>query len=123
MTSSESLITKEPTNVDKLRGLPWSIAGDTGNTIFAQLIFFGSVFILFLDKLGLNKTEIGSLLSLIPFCGLVALFIAPAAARFGYKRTFVTFFGIRKIVTAFLLLTPWMTAAFGAQVALWFVAA
>ncbi len=123
MTELEALIPKETTNVDKLRGLPWSIAGDTGNTIFAQLIFFGSVFILFLDKLGLNKTEIGSLLSLIPFGGLVALFIAPAAARFGYKRTFVTFFGIRKVVTAFLLLTPWVTSAFGAQVALWFVAA
>ncbi|MFN8491346.1 MAG: MFS transporter [Caldilineaceae bacterium] len=122
MTVSEALISKEPTNVDKLKGLPWSIAGDTGVTIFAQFIWFGSVFILFLDRLGLNKTEIGSLLSLIPFCGLLALFIAPTTARFGYKRTFVTFFGIRKGVTAGLLLTPWVTAQFGPRVALIFVA-
>jgi len=122
MTASEALTSKEPTTVDKLKGLPWSIAGDTGVTIFAQFIWFGSVFILFLDRLGLNKTEIGSLLSLIPFCGLLALFIAPTTARFGYKRTFVTFFGIRKGVTAGLLLTPWVAAQFGPQVALIFVA-
>ncbi|MEZ4734606.1 MAG: MFS transporter [Caldilineaceae bacterium] len=113
----------EPTNVEKLRGLPWSIAGDTSVTIFSQLIFFGSVFILFLDRLGLNKTEIGSLLSLIPFAGTLALFIAPAAARFGYKRTFVTFFGIRKVITAFLLLTPWVATTFGVGLASLFVAA
>lgn len=113
----------EPTNVEKLRGLPWSIAGDTGNTVFAQLIFFGSVFVLFLDELGLNKTQIGSLLSLIPFCGLLALFIAPATARFGFKRTFVTFFGVRKLITVFLLVTPWVIATFGATVGMVFVAA
>ena len=112
----------EPTNVEKLRGLPWSIAADTSITIFSQLIFFGSVFILFLDKLGLNKTEIGSLLSLIPFAGTLALFIAPAAARFGYKRTFVTIFGLRKVITCFLLLTPWVAATFGTGVASLFVA-
>ncbi len=111
------------TNVEKLRGLPWSIAGDTTVTIFSQLIFFGSVFILFLDKLGLNKTEIGSLLSLIPFAGTLALLIAPATARFGFKRTFVIFYGIRKVITCFLLFTPWVAAAFGTGVASLFVAA
>ena len=122
MTTSEMPTSQEPTTVDKLRGLPWSIAGDTANTVFAQWIFFGSVFILFLDKLGLNKTQIGSLLSFIPFAGLVALFIAPAAARFGTKRTFVTFFGIRKVITAGLLLTPWVTSVYGPTVAMIFVA-
>lgn len=123
MIITESSAQTEPTNVEKLRGLPWSIAGDTSVTIFSQLVFFGSVFILFLDKLGLNKTEIGSLLSLIPFAGTLALFIAPVAVRFGYKRTFVTFFGIRKVITSFLLLTPWVTATFGTGVASLFVAA
>lgn len=123
MITTASPIQPEPTNVEKLRGLPWSIAADTSITIFSQLIFFGSVFILFLDKLGLNKTEIGSLLSLIPFAGTLALFIAPAAARFGYKRTFVTFFGLRKVITCFLLLTPWVAASFGTGVASLFVAA
>lgn len=123
MITTEPFAQTEPTNVEKLRGLPWSIAGDTSVTIFSQLIFFGSIFILFLDKLGLNKTEIGSLLSLIPFAGTLALFIAPVAARFGYKRTFVTFFGIRKVVTSFLLFTPWVATTFGTAAASLFVAA
>ncbi len=115
-------VSQAPTNVEKLRGLPWSIAGDAAVTVFAQLIFFGSVFVLFLDELGLNKTQIGSLLSLIPFCGLIALLIAPATARFGYKRTFITFFGIRKVITAGLLLTPWVATQFGPTWAMIYVA-
>ncbi|MFN8444829.1 MAG: MFS transporter [Caldilineaceae bacterium] len=122
-TLTELTTHNEPTNVEKLAGLPWSIAGDTSITIFAQLTFFGSVFILFLDKLGLNKTEIGSLLSLIPFAGTLAILIAPFAARFGYKRTFITFFTLRKFITGLLLLTPWVATRFGTGAASIYVAA
>lgn len=114
-------MTKEPTNVEKIRGLPWGIGADAANTVFAQFTFFGSTFILFLSQLNFNNTQIGFLFSLIPFSGLVALFVAPAVARYGYKRTFVTFWGLRKIVTIFLLLTPWVVAKFGGAVALVFV--
>jgi len=113
--------TQEPTTVEKLRGLRWSIAGNAANTVFVQFTFFGSVFVLFLDQLGLSKTDIGFLLSFMPFAGLIALFIAPAVARFGYKRTFLTFYGIRKFITVFLLLTPWVVATFGFQVTIVFV--
>jgi Na+/melibiose symporter-like transporter len=103
----------EPTTVEKLRGLPWSILSNTLNTVFAQFTFFGSVFVLFLSYLQMDKTQIGFLLSLIPFTGLVALFIAPAVARFGYKRTYIVFFGVRKVISAGLLLTPVVAASFG----------
>jgi len=103
---------KEPTNVEKMRGLPWRIAANSANTIFVQFTFFGSVFILFLGELGFSKTQIGFLLSLFPFFGLIALGIAPSVARFGYKRTFLTFWGMRNVVTAFLLLTPWFLVRF-----------
>lgn len=114
-TADEQLSTSppEPTTVEKLRGLPWSIFANCANTVFAQFTFFGSVFVLFLSTLGMNKTEVGFMLSLIPFSGLVALFIAPAVARFGYKRTYITFFGLRKVVTIGLLLTPWVAVQFG----------
>ncbi len=111
----------EPTTVEKLRGLRWSIASNAANTIFVQLSFFGSVFILFLSALGLSKSEMGFVLSLLPFSGLIALFIAPAVARFGYKRTYLTFFGSRKVVAAFLLLTPWVLSQFGRETTLTFV--
>lgn len=97
-----------PTTIEKLRGLRWSIASNAANTVFVQFTFFGSVFVLFLDVLGLSKSQTGFVLSLLPFSGLIALAIAPTVARFGYKRTYITFMGARKIVSAFLLLTPWV---------------
>lgn len=118
---SPLLATAGPTTLAKLRGLPWSIAGNSLNSIFAQFTFFGSVFVLFLDALGLSKGQIGALLSLLPFTSVLAIFVAPAVARFGYKRTFLTAYGTRKVVTAFLLLTPWVVASFGSAAALGFV--
>ena len=111
-------MTAKITNAEKIRLLPWNIALNGFNSVFALLTFFGSVFVLFLDQLGSNNSQIGFLLSMMPFFGIVAIFIAPAAARFGYKRTFVTFFGIRKLVTACLLLTPWVMAQFGKEAAI-----
>lgn len=78
------------------------------NSIFAQLTFFGPAWVLFLNELQFSNTQIGLLLSLIPFTGLVALVIAPAVARFGYKRTFITFFAARKLAAAGLLLVPYL---------------
>ncbi len=113
----------EPTTIEKLRGLKWSIASNAANTVMVQYTFFGSVFVLFLDALGLSKGQMGFLLSLLPFFGLTALFVAPAVERFGYKRTYVTFFGLRAVVAAGLLLTPWVFANFGPETTLLFVAA
>ena len=95
-----------PTTVEKLRALPWSILSNATNTIFSQFTWFGSTFVLFLSYLNMDKTQIGFLLSLIPFAGLVALFISNWVARFGFKRTYVVFFGLRKVVTIGLLATP-----------------
>jgi len=101
------------TDVEKIRKLPWLAAGDVLNTAFVSLTFAGSVFILFLDELGLDTVQIGVLLSLIPFANIVAPFIAPMVTRFGYKRIYVTFWGIRKFFMALLLLTPAFLARFG----------
>jgi MFS family permease len=106
-----------PTNAEKIRKLPWAIFANAANTVFAQFTVFGAVFVLFLSALGLSKTSIGLLFSLFPFFGLTALFTAPAVARFGYKRTYLTFWAARKFITAGLLLTPWVIAAFGARAA------
>jgi len=92
------------TDVEKIRRLPWLLAADTLNTMFFSITLTGSVFLLFLDELGLNEGQIGFLLSLIPFCGIVAPFVAPTVAHFGYKRIFVTFWGIRKTDELFTLL-------------------
>lgn len=117
----EQSMSNEPTTAEKLRGLRWSIGLNAANTIFTQFTFFGSTFVLFLDGLGLSKSDIGFILSLIPFSGLIAPLLAPTTARFGYKRTFVLFFFLRKVMAIPLLLTPWVVARYGAGVALAFV--
>ena len=104
--SSSSPNQHTPTNVEKLRGRPWGIGGHAANTFFVQFTFFGSVFALFLNALGMSKSEMGAVFSLIPFASLIALFISPWTGRFGYKRAFLTFFGSRKIITLFILFTP-----------------
>jgi HEAT repeat protein/Na+/melibiose symporter-like transporter len=111
------------TEVEKIRRLPWLIVGDFFNIIFCYLTFAGPVFILFLDELGMDSAQIGLVLSLIPFCGIVALFIAPLVTRLGYKRVFIIFWIIRKFVISLLLLTPLVLARFGRGATfLWVVA-
>ncbi|MBN1886365.1 MAG: MFS transporter [Thermoflexales bacterium] len=114
-------MSSEPTNVEKLRGLPASIAFSSANAIYCQLTFFGSAFVLFLSQLGFSKTWIGLILALFPFMALLALFVAPVAARWGYKRTFLTFQLSRTLITILLLFTAWMVSAWGLQAALAYI--
>lgn len=97
----------------KRRALPWALASGAFNAVFALWVFSGSVFVLFMRELGLPASEIGGLLSLFPFCGLLALFFAPAAARMGRKRVYLIFYGVRKLVIAMLLLLPWIITVRG----------
>ena len=111
----------EPTTVEKLRGLPWSVATNAANSVFSQFTFFGSVFVLYLNSLGLSKTEIGFVLALIPFSAILAPVVAPFTARYGFKRVFVTFYAARKTITFLLLLTPLIFGSFGGRGAFWYL--
>jgi hypothetical protein len=122
VTATRSAPAAGLTDADKMRLLPWSYTHGAFNSCFSVLTFFGPVFVLFLDELGLPKTRIGVLLSLLPFCGLMAPFIAVPVARIGVKRVFITCWGARKLVAALLLLTPWMLERHGADAAFVLVA-
>lgn len=76
---------------------------------------------LFLNEVGLPKAQIGLLLSLFPFCGLLALGLAPVASRLGRKRVYLFGFGIRKFVMAGLLFLPAVMAVGGRTVGLIFL--
>jgi MFS family permease len=115
-------MTSTLTDVEKINRLPWLVGAQTLNIVFVLFAFSGPVFTLFLDELGLDAAQIGFMLAIIPFLGIVAPFIAPSVARFGYKRTYVTFWGIRKFVIAFLLLTPAVLARYGTDGAFIWVA-
>jgi HEAT repeat protein len=112
----------EPTTAEKLRALPWDIGFNAANAVFVQFTFFGSVFVLFLNQLNFSKSAIGSILSLIPFTGILALFIAPAVARHGYKRSFLLSWGARNGAVLLALLTPLVQAHFGPRMLLYYVA-
>ncbi len=104
------------TEQEQRRGLPWFLAQGGLNAIFALWTFGGSVFLLFLDELGMPKGQIGGVLALFPFCGLLALGFAPVAARWGWKRVFLLGYGARKGVMALFLLLPWVLAVAGHRV-------
>ena len=102
------------------RRLPWMIAGDTLSGIFGMLTVFGSAFVLFLDALGLDNTRIGVLLALVPFCGIISIFIAPLVSRWGFRRTALIFWGARHFFMALVLFTPVILRLFGLELAyLW----
>lgn len=121
MSTDESIVSQGPTNVEKLRGLPWGVAWSVTNSVFTQYTFFGSIFVLFLNQLGLDKSQIGSLLSLLPFLGIVAVFIASPVARLGHKRVFIVSFMARTSTAGLLLLTPMILAQFGQEIVLAFI--
>ena len=111
------------TDLDRIRSIPLHIAGNCGINAFCLLTVFGSVFVLFMDELGFDKTRIGILLSLMPFASVLALFVVPWTLRLGLKRAFVWSFGIRKFVIALLLFTPLVLGNYGTQAAfIWVVA-
>lgn len=103
----------EPTQYEKIRAIPWSLGYDLVNTFFVQLTFYGSVFILFLNDLGLNESQIGLLLAILPFVSLLSLFITSQVAKAGYKKTFLIFIAVRNVFTAGLLLVPLLIARWG----------
>jgi len=111
------------TNAEKLRSLPWALGGNAANVAYVYLTFSGPVFLLFLDELNLDKKQIGLVLALIPFCGVISVLTAPAAAWIGFKRTFLITWVARKFVLALLIITPWVLAAWGERVAFGFVVA
>ena len=87
-----------PTNVEKVRALPWAVAGFVGNAIFAQYAFLGPAFVLFLNELRFDSAQIGFLLSLLSFLGVLAIFVAPLIGRLGAKATFMRFATVRAVV-------------------------
>jgi MFS family permease len=92
----------------KYRGIPWSLAHITLNNFFYTWTFGSSIFPLFLSELGLPKDQIGIILSIFPFTGLLALVFGRKVAHWGRKRTYLIGYGIRKPIMASLLILPFL---------------
>ncbi|MFH1615281.1 MAG: MFS transporter [Planctomycetota bacterium] len=114
-------VSERLTDAEKIRRLPWLIAASLCTNIFVVLTFIGSIFVLFLNELGLDKSRIGIVLSLVPFCQIIGLFTSSLGVRFGFKRIFLVFYSIRKVVIMFILLTPLVVQHYGLEGAYWWV--
>lgn len=122
MNKAAAPVQIEPTTLEKIRGLPWVLAMNASLAVHARFLFFGSSFVLFLNQIGFNKTQIGGLLSLLPFWGLIAIFAAPWVAQRGVKRVYLTFFGSRNIFIFLLLFSPAVYLRWGTTVAFLYIA-
>ena len=98
---------------EQLSFVPWFLVSNALGTFFILWTFNGSLFLLFLHELGLPDGQVGVVLSLFPFCGVIALVVAPVTARLGFKRIFLFCYGFRKCVMALLLLLPWVLTTTG----------
>ncbi len=96
-----------PTEAEKVRRLPWALCSSGLSSVYSTLTL-GTVVVLFYDQLGLPKTQIGVLNALIFLPGPLALVVAPLAARWGFKHTYLWFYGSRKLVLALLAACPWV---------------
>lgn len=121
MNKTTAPVQIEPTTLEKIRGLPWVLTMNAGLAVHARFLFFGSSFVLFLNQIGFNKTQIGGLLSLLPFMGLIAIFAAPWVAQRGVKRVYLTFFGSRNIFVFLLLFSPAVYLRWGTTTAFLFM--
>ena len=109
------------TDAQKTRRLPWAFGMIALNAVFANLVFWGPIPILFLADRGFSKTQVGLALSFLPMAGLVAPLLGPTVARLGYKRVYLAGWGARKLVAATLLLTPFVLTRWGQTAAAYYI--
>ena len=109
------------TTAEKRRALPWLLTANTSTVIYLNLALGGPIFMLFLDRMELEKSQIGLALSVTPFFGILALFLAPFAARRGYKRVFLVARVLWKFIALGLVATPWVLGHYGGTAAFAYV--
>ena len=91
------------------------------NTAFAQCTFGGGMFPLYLKELGLSTQRIGALMGMIPFMQVLSLIATPLVERLGYRRSYLLFYGSRKLTMMAMILSPWILALWGSEALFGFV--
>ena len=103
--------------------LKWFYMFAGANTVFMQCTIAGSLFALYMNELGLNPARIGVLISLFPFMQTVSLISTPTVERIGFKRSFLLFYGSRKLTVMAMALAPWILGFWGEGATFCFIAA
>ncbi len=97
----------------KIRSFPWYYGAQASNVVFILLTWFGPVLPLFLNALGMSKSQIGLILAIPFFCSLLSLLVSGWVLRRGLKRVFLWGYGLRMAITAGLLAAPLILGKYG----------
>lgn len=112
ISHSESSLTK----VDKIKSLSWQYAFTATNSIATHLTFTGSLFVLYLNELGINKSQLGIILSIVPFVNVLSMFFANKVSGIGVRKVFLHVFSIRYLIWTPIIISPWIRKQFGSEV-------
>ncbi len=111
------------TTIEKTHRLKFAITGDACNAIYLNLATAGSILLLFMEKIGLNRTQMGVLMATLGFGPMIAPMTAQIGARLGFKRTALTFTVLRVFMLSGMLFAPSIGARYGAGAAFAYIAA
>lgn len=117
------MMARELTNLEKTQRLKFALVGDACNAIYLNLATAGSVLLLFMDRIGLDKAQMGVLLALLGFGPMISPVTSQLGARFGFKRLALSFTLLRVILLSGMIAAPWIALRYGTAVAFNYVAA
>ena len=115
-------MSRELTNIEKTRRLKFALMGDACNSVYINLATAGSVLLLFMEKLSLDKAQMGVLLAVLGFGPIIAPLTSQLGARFGFKRLALSFTILRVILLAGMIAAPWVAQRYGLPAAFAYVA-
>lgn len=111
------------TNIEKKRRLKYALMGDASNAVYLNLATAGSVLLLFMERLGLDKAQMGVLLAALGFGPVIAPITSQWGARVGFKRLSLAFSTVRVLLLAGMIAAPAVAQRYGPAGAFAFVAA
>ena len=114
---------RQLTNIEKTQKLKFALMGDACNAVYLNLATAGSVLLLFMERLSLDKTQMGVLLAAMGFGPMIAPLTAQIGAIFGFKRLALIFTVLRVILLSGLIAAPWVARQYGTLTVFAFVAA
>jgi len=110
------------TTIEKTRRLKFALVGDACNSIYLNLATAGSVLLLFMDKIGLDKAQMGVLMAALGLGPMIAPVTSQLGARLGFKRTSLTFTTLRVCLLSGMIFAPWVARTHGVSAAFAYVA-
>ncbi len=111
------------TTIEKTQRLKFALAGDACNAIYLNLATAGSVLLLFMERIGLHKAQMGVLLAALGFGPMIAPIASQIGARLGFKRIWLIFATLRVFLLAGLIFSPHIAQTKGPMAAFAYVAA